>query len=121
MLTNEEREQRIERSSKLVAKAVFNSILVTLVSFAPILLLTGQEKKMFTPLVLTKSFAMMGSALVAIFLVPVLMSYLLKGKVIPEKKHPVSRFFIRLYDPVIRLGLRWRKATLLIAQLHLHW
>lgn len=117
MLTNEERERRIERSSKLVGKAVFNSILVTLVSFAPILLLTGQEKKLFTPLVLTKTFAMMGSALVAIFLVPVLMAYLLKGKVIPEKKHPVSRFFIRLYDPVIRMGLRWRKATLVIALL----
>lgn len=114
-ISNEEREQRIERSSKLVGKAIFNSILITLISFAPILLLTGQEKKLFTPLVLTKSFAMIGSALVAIFFVPVLMSYLLKGKMLPEKKHPVSRFFIRLYDPVLRLCLRWKKLTVALA------
>lgn len=114
-ISNEEREQRIERSSKLVGKAIFNSILITLISFAPILLLTGQEKKLFTPLVLTKSFAMIGSALVAIFFVPVLMSYLLKGKMLPEQKHPVSRFFIRLYDPVLRLCLRWKKLTVALA------
>ena len=115
ILSNEERIQRIERSSRLVGKAIFNSILITLISFAPILLLTGQEKKLFTPLVLSKTFAMIGSAFVAIFLVPVLMSFLLKGKMLPEKKHPVSRFFIRLYDPVIRLTLRWKKSTLIIA------
>src|SRR5687767_13191696 len=98
MLTNQEREQRIEGSSKLVAKAVVSAILITLVSFSPILFLEGQERKMFSPLVWTKTFAMIGSALVAIFVVPVLMVFLLKGKVRPEKKHPVSRFFIFLYS-----------------------
>jgi Cu(I)/Ag(I) efflux system membrane protein CusA/SilA len=102
-MTNEEREKRIADSSKLIGKAVFNSILVTLVSFSPILFLTGQEHKLFAPLVLTKSFAMIGSAFVAILLVPVLMSILLKGKVRPESKHPVSRFFLWLYKPVILL------------------
>ena len=115
MITEEERSKRIENSSILVGKAVFNSILITLVSFAPILMLEGQEKKLFTPLVLTKSFAMMGSAFVAIFLVPVLMDILLKGKIRPEKKHPVSRFFLWLYDPVIRWCLRWKKVTIAIA------
>ena len=81
---------------------MFNSILVTLVSFSPILFLTGQEHKLFAPLVWTKTFAMIGSAFVAIFLVPVLMVILLKGKIRPESKHPVSRFFIRLYAPEIR-------------------
>ena len=93
MLTKEQREQKIESSSKLIAKAVVSSILITLVSFSPILFLTGQEHKLFSPLVWTKTFAMIGSALVAIFLVPVLMVVLLKGKVRPESKHPVSRFF----------------------------
>ena len=115
MISNEERLKRIESSSVLVGKAVFSSILITLVSFAPILFLEGQEKKLFTPLVLTKTFAMIGSAFVAIFLVPVLMAILLKGKMRPEKKHPVSRFFLWLYNPVIRWCLRWKKTTIAIA------
>ena len=115
MLTNEEREKKIEASSKLIGKAVFNSILITLVSFSPILFLTGQEHKLFSPLVWTKTFAMVGSAFVAIFLVPVLMVILLKGKVRPESKHPVSRFFLWMYNPVIRWCLKWKKTTLALS------
>jgi Cu(I)/Ag(I) efflux system membrane protein CusA/SilA len=115
MISEENRLKKIENSSILVGKAVFNSILITLVSFAPILFLEGQEKKLFTPLVLTKTFAMLGSAFVAIFLVPVLMALLLKGKMRPESKHPVSRFFLWLYNPIIRWCLRWKKSTIAIA------
>ena len=111
MITNEERKKRIESSSKLIGKAVFNSILITLVSFSPILFLTGQEHKLFAPLVWTKTFAMIGSALVMIFLVPVLMTIFLKGKVRPESKHPISRFFIWVYSPIIRWCLKWKKTT----------
>jgi Cu/Ag efflux pump CusA len=82
-MTKQEREQKIESSSKLVAKAVVSAILITLVSFSPILFLEGQEKKMFSPLVWTKTFAMIGSMFVAVIVVPVLMVYLLKGKVKP--------------------------------------
>jgi copper/silver efflux system protein len=115
MISNDERLKRIESSSVLVGRAVFSSILITLVSFAPILFLEGQEKKLFTPLVLTKTFAMIGSALIAVFLVPVLMALMLKGKMRPEKKHPVSRFFLWLYNPVIRWCLRWKKTAIAIA------
>lgn len=115
MLTKQEREKKIEDSSKLIGKAVISSILVTLVSFSPILFLTGQEHKLFSPLVWTKTFAMIGSALVAVFVVPVLMVLLLKGNVRPEKRHPVSRFFIFLYSPVIRWCLRWKKTTIAIS------
>ncbi len=115
MITNEEREKRIEESSKLIAKAVFNSILVTLVSFSPILFLEGQEHKLFAPLVWTKTFAMIGSAFVAIFLVPVLMMYAVKGKIRPESKHPISRFLKRIYSPIILWCLRWKKITLLFS------
>jgi copper/silver efflux system protein len=114
MLITNDREKRIESSSKLVAKAVVSSILVTLVSFSPILFLTGQEHKLFAPLVWTKTFAMIGSAFVAVFVVPVLMVLLLKGEVRPETKHPVSRFFIFLYSPIIRWCLLWKKLTLLL-------
>ena len=115
MVTKKEREQKIESSSKLIGKAVVSSILVTLVSFSPILFLTGQEHKLFSPLVWTKTFAMIGSAFVAIFLVPVLMVTLLKGEVRPETKHPVSRFFIFLYSPLLRWCLKWKKLTLFIS------
>jgi Cu(I)/Ag(I) efflux system membrane protein CusA/SilA len=112
MLSNEEREKKIENSSKLIGKAVFNSILITLVSFSPILFLEGQEHKLFSPLVWTKTFAMIGSAFVVVFLVPVLMTMFLKGKVRPESKHPVSRFFLWLYNPIIRWCLKWKKTTI---------
>lgn len=115
MLSNEEREKKIEASSKLIGKAVFNSILITLVSFSPILFLTGQEHKLFSPLVWTKTFAMIGSAFVAIFLVPVLMTLFLKGNVRPESKHPVSRFFLWMYNPIIHWCLKWKKTTLALS------
>lgn len=115
MLTNEDREKKIKDSSKLIGKAVFNSILVTLVSFSPILFLTGQEHKLFSPLVWTKTFAMIGSAFIAIFLVPVLMAMFLKGNVRPESKHPVSRFFLWLYNPIIRWCLKWKKTTIALS------
>jgi copper/silver efflux system protein len=115
MLSNEEREKKIEASSKLIGKAVFNSILITLVSFSPILFLTGQENKLFSPLVWTKTFAMIGSAFVVVFLVPVLMTLFLKGDVRPESKHPVSRFFLWLYNPIIRWCLKWKRTTLALS------
>lgn len=115
MISAEEKEKKIEMSSRLIGKAVFNSILITLVSFAPILFLTGQENKLFSPLVWTKSFAMIGSAFVAIFLVPVLMTYMLKGNIRPERKHPVSRFFLWGYTPVICWCLKWKKTTLALS------
>ncbi|MBK0401855.1 efflux RND transporter permease subunit [Adhaeribacter sp. BT258] len=112
-----ERVQIIERSARKVGRAVFFSILVTLVSFAPLLFLTGQEEKLFTPLVLTKTFVMIGSAFTAIFVVPLLMRLLMKGRLRPESQNPISRFFIRLYGPVIRWSLRWKKTVLAIAVL----
>lgn len=114
-MEEKDRIEKIEKSSQLIGKAVVSSILVTLVSFSPILFLTGQEHKLFSPLVWTKTFAMIGSGLVAIILVPVLMTILLKGKIRPESSHPVSRFFIWIYGPVIRWCLRWKKVTLALA------
>ena len=115
ILSNEEREERIEKSSKLLGGAIVNSILITLVSFSPILFLTGQEHKLFSPLVWTKTFAMIGSAFVVVFLVPVLMVMLLKGNIRPESKHPVSRFFKWMYSPAILLCMRWKKTTIVLS------
>jgi len=116
-LTEPERVAIIERSSRLVGRAVFFSIFITLLSFIPIAFLEGQEKKLFTPLVQTKTFTMIGSAIVALFFVPALMRSLMKGRLVPESRNPVTKFFIRVYSPVITQCLKWRKTTLLIALL----
>jgi len=114
-LSEEERIRIIERSSRTVGRAVFFSILVTLISFSPILFLEGQEKKLFSPLVWTKTFTMIGSAIVALFIVPMLLRTLMKGKLIPESRNPVSNFFIKIYSPVLRLCQRWKKTVIAIS------
>lgn len=116
-LSEEERIKIIERSSRTVGRAVFFSILVTLISFAPILFLEGQEKKLFSPLVWTKTFTMIGSLIVALFIVPMLLRSLMKGKLIPESRNPIANFFIRIYSPVLRLCQRWKKTVIAISVL----
>ena len=114
-LSEEERIKIIERSSRIVGRAVFFSILVTLISFAPILFLEGQEKKLFSPLVWTKTFTMMGSAVVALLIVPMLLRTFMKGKLVPESRNPVSKFFITIYSPVLRLCQQWKKTVLVFS------
>lgn len=114
-LSEDERIKIIERSSHTVGRAVFFSILVTLISFAPILFLEGQEKKLFSPLVWTKTFTMIGSIIVALFIVPMLLRSLMKGKLIPENRNPVANFFIKIYSPVLRLCQRWKKTVICIS------
>lgn len=114
-LSEEERIKIIERSSRTVGRAVFFSILVTLISFAPILFLEGQEKKLFSPLVWTKTFTLIGSVIVALFVVPMLLRTLMKGKLIPESRNPVANFFIKIYSPVLRLCQRWKKTVIAIS------
>lgn len=116
-LNEDERLKIIERSSRTVGRAVFFSILVTLISFAPILFLEGQEKKLFSPLVLTKTFTMIGSAIVALLIIPMLLRTLMKGKLIPESRNPVANFFIKIYSPVLRLCQRWKKTVIAISVL----
>lgn len=114
-LSEVERIKIIERSSRTVGRAVFFSILVTLISFAPILFLEGQEKKLFSPLVFTKTFVMIGSAIVALFIVPMLLRSLMKGKLVPESRNPIANFFIKIYSPVLRIGQRWKKTVIAIS------
>ncbi len=116
-ISEEERIKIIERSSRIVGRAVFFSILVTLISFAPILFLEGQEKKLFSPLVWTKTFTMIGSVIVALFIVPMLLRSWMKGKLIPESRNPIANFFIKIYTPVLQLCQRWKKTVIAIALL----
>ena len=113
-LTPDEYKKISIDSAKQVGRAIFFSELIILTSFLPVFLLTGQEGKMFHPLAYTKSFAMIGSAIVVISLIPVLMTMLMRGKFKPEEKNPTTRFFIRLYEPVIHWVLKHRKITIAI-------
>ncbi len=113
-LTPEEYKRISIDSAKQVGRAIFFSELIILVSFLPVFLLTGQEGKLFHPLAYTKSFAMLGSAIVVISLIPVLMIMLMRGKFKPEDKNPTTRFFIKLYEPVIHWVLKHRKLTIAI-------
>ena len=102
------------RSAKQVGRAIFFSEAIIIVSFLPVFMLEGQEGKLFHPLAFTKTFAIAGSALITITLVPMLMTLFMKGKFHDEKKNPIMKFFSRLYDPVLRLALKYRKTTLAI-------
>jgi len=113
-LTPDEYKKISVDSAKQVGRAIFFSELIILVSFLPVFLLTGQEGKLFHPLAYTKSFALIGSAIVVISLIPVLMTMLMRGKFKPEDKNPTTRFFIRLYEPVIHWVLNHRKITIAI-------
>lgn len=112
--SEEERIAIIERSAKQVGKPVVNAILIIIVSFLPVFLLTGQEGKLFHPLAWTKTLVMASSMVLAITLIPVLMVLLMKGKMRPESKNPVSNFFTRLYEPVLGWCMEWKKTVLAI-------
>jgi Cu(I)/Ag(I) efflux system membrane protein CusA/SilA len=99
-------------SSKQVGRAIFFSLAIIVLSFVPVFLLEGQEGKLFHPLAFTKTFSIIGSALLSITLVPVLMYLFMRGKMPPESQNRVSGFFIRLYSPLIKKVLLWRKTTI---------
>ena len=104
--------ERVLAASKEVGPALFMSLLIITVSFLPVFTLEDQEGRLFRPLALTKTFAMASAALLAITVVPVLMGYLVKGRVRPESANPVNRWASRLYRPVLRWSLRARVAVL---------
>ena len=101
-------------SAKQVGRAIFFSIGIIVVSFLPVFLLEGQEGKLFHPLAFTKTFALAGSAIITITLVPMLMTLFMRGKFYPEEKNPVSKFFRKIYEPVLNKALKYRKTTLAI-------
>ena len=105
----------IIRAAKQVARAIFFSLAIIVVSFVPVFLLEAQEGRMFRPLAFTKTFAMVAASLLSITLVPVLMTIFIRGRRLkPESQNPISRFFTWLYDPIIRLALRWKWTALVL-------
>jgi len=109
-----ERLDIIERSSKQVSRGVFYSTVIILASFLPVFLLEGQEGKLFHPLAYTKTFIMLVDALLVVTLAPVILSFFMKGRFRSEHHNPVNRFLERIYEPVIRVCMTWRKTTLAV-------
>jgi Cu(I)/Ag(I) efflux system membrane protein CusA/SilA len=107
-----ERLAIIERSSKQVSRGVFYSTVIIITSFLPVFLLTGQEGKLFHPLAFTKTFIMAVDAILVVTLAPVIISFFMKGKFPRENRNPINRFLERVYEPVLRVCLKWRKTTI---------
>ena len=111
-LTSDEKMDIIEKSSKQVGPGVFYSTIIVVTSFLPVFLLTGMEGKLFSPLAWTKTFILLIDAVLAITLTPVLISFLLKGRLKPESANPITRTLEKIYTPILKLCLRWRKTVI---------
>ena len=111
-IPEQERLAIIEKSSKQVSRGVFFATVIIITSFLPVFMLTGQEGKLFHPLAYTKTFIMMVDAILVVTLAPVIISYFMKGRFANERKNPVNRFLERIYEPVIRKCMEWRKTTI---------
>ncbi|MEP6726682.1 MAG: efflux RND transporter permease subunit [Bacteroidota bacterium] len=102
----------IERSCKQVSRGVFFSTIIIIASFLPVFLLTGQEGKLFGPLAYTKTFILAVDAILVITLAPVLISFFMKGRFRPESSNPINHGLEKIYEPIIRACIKWRKTTI---------
>jgi Cu(I)/Ag(I) efflux system membrane protein CusA/SilA len=105
--------QVILDASKEVGPALFYSLLVITVSFIPVFTLEAQEGRLFKPLAFTKTYSMAAAALLSITIVPILMGYWIRGKILPEERNPINRFLIRIYHPVVDFVLKYNKWIIL--------
>jgi Cu(I)/Ag(I) efflux system membrane protein CusA/SilA len=114
-ISYEDQPRAIVQAAKQVARPIFFSLAIIVVSFVPVFLLEAQEGRMFRPLAFTKTFAMMAASILSITLVPVLMIIFIRGKRLkPESQNPISRLFAGIYEPILRVALRWKWAALLV-------
>jgi Cu(I)/Ag(I) efflux system membrane protein CusA/SilA len=111
-LTDQNRWQVVSKSACEVGPPLFFSLLIITVSFVPVFTLEAQEGRMFSPLAYTKTYAMAAAAILAITLVPVLMGYFVRGKIVPEHKNPINRLLIAGYRPLLTKVLQFPKTTI---------
>ncbi|MEZ5608982.1 MAG: CusA/CzcA family heavy metal efflux RND transporter, partial [Rhodocyclaceae bacterium] len=110
-----ERAAVLIHACREVGPALFFSLLIITVSFLPVFTLEGQEGRLFSPLAWTKTLAMAGAAFLSVTLVPVLMLFFVRGRIVPEHRNPLNRVLIWLYRPVIALVMRFKLTTVLLA------
>ncbi|RQW62627.1 efflux RND transporter permease subunit [Vibrio viridaestus] len=114
-LTDENRWQVITKAAQEVGAPLFFSLIIITLSFVPVFSLEGQEGKMFSPLAFTKTYSMAVAAGLAITLVPVLMGFFVRGKILPEHRNPVNKGLVALYKPLLNASLLYPKSMLAIA------
>jgi Cu(I)/Ag(I) efflux system membrane protein CusA/SilA len=112
-----ERWRLVADASVEVGPALFFSLLVITLSFVPVFSLEAQEGRLFAPLAFTKTYAMAAAAGLSVTLIPVLMGYLIRGRIPHETANPVNRFLMAVYRPALELALRFPRATLAVAAL----
>jgi Cu(I)/Ag(I) efflux system membrane protein CusA/SilA len=105
---NKPRHKILVDAATEVGPSLFFSLLIITVSFLPVFSLQAQEGRLFSPLAFTKTYAMAGAAILAITIVPMLMIWLIRGRILPERRNPLNRFLLWVYAPVIRFALRRR-------------
>ncbi|MFC5477144.1 efflux RND transporter permease subunit [Massilia suwonensis] len=114
-LEGEARWRVIGDAAAEVGPALFFSLLIIVLSFIPVFTLEAQEGRLFSPLAFTKTYSMAAAAGLAVTLIPVLMGYLIRGRIPDERKNPLNRFLIAVYQPLLDGVLRFPKATLVAA------
>jgi Cu(I)/Ag(I) efflux system membrane protein CusA/SilA len=115
--SNRSRTEIVIGAAKELGGQMFGALLVLTIAFLPVFTLEGEEGRLFRPLALAKTFSMAFAALLSITLVPALMVTFLRGKITPEQKNPINRFFVAAYRPVLRFCLRFRYAVVGLAVL----
>ncbi|EGG98599.1 Cobalt-zinc-cadmium resistance protein CzcA Cation efflux system protein CusA [gamma proteobacterium IMCC2047] len=114
-LNSDERWKTIGESCREVGPALFFSLLVITVSFLPIFTMQAQEGRLFSPLAFTATYAMAAVAILAVTLVPVMMGYFLRGKIVAEQRNPINRLLHALHGPALKVAMKWRTLTLILA------
>lgn len=114
-LTRGETVDVVLAAAKQVGRPIFFAMVIIILAFVPVFALSGQEGKLFHPLAFTKTFAMVGATLLAVTIVPVLCTWLVRGPFHSEERNIVMRLLLRLYDPALDFALRWRKTVLAAA------
>ena len=116
-LRGEARWQVVGNAAVEVGPALFFSLLIITLSFIPVFTLEAQEGRLFSPLAFTKTYAMAAAAGLSVTLIPVLMGYLIRGRIPDEKANPLNRLLIAMYRPLLNGVLQWPKATLALVAL----
>ena len=114
-LTPAETWQHTLQAASFVGRPIFFAMAIVILAFLPVFVLTGQEGKLFHPLAWTKTFAVVGATLLAVTVVPVLCSLLIRGPFHAEDRNWIMRFLMAIYEPALDWALRWRKTVMLIA------
>ena len=113
----QDKQEALVTSAKEVGPGLFFSLLIITVSFVPVFALTGQSYRLFAPLAFTKTYAMAFASLLSVTVVPVLMLWFVRGKLLPENRNPINRLFGAIYQPVLRIALKTRWITVALTLL----